>query len=215
MFIYTIFKVRAIPSMGRCQCCHGNRWRCGRMDEAGLSLDQAGAKPHLWLWASHLRSWTVLLSLWEVGKGVAGLGGWMWRGFYKPLHNSPFSAPFEVFSAGDTRLSRDLLVMAADKCDCSCLWWLRPALLLPFCISTNVINAISVSSVWFTFPPPCMCDCAYTHMENTWKHLFSTFPELHCPFLQLEDVNKWLVCIWFDLNSVLSFLTASQILSYT
>lgn len=94
-------------------------------------------------------------------------GGWPWglslKSFFQPPHSPPCFPPF---SAGATRLSRDLLVMGADKCDCSCLWWFRPALLLPFCLSTNVTNAISVSSVWFAFPPPSACVVVPTH---TWK----------------------------------------------
>lgn len=58
----------------------------------------------------------------------------------------------------------------------------------------------------------CMCGCAYTHMGSTWEHLFSTFPELHCALLQLEDVNKWLVCIdpmWILLCASLQLLKSS------
>lgn len=175
MFIYAIFKVRALRSMGTCQCCHGNRWRSVRMDEAGLSLAQAGAKPHLWFGASHLMSWNVLLSLcsgsrccgrWE--KEKLGLGGWVWGRFWS-LHTIslvfPYLKHFLLVTQG-WGLRKDLLVMGADKCDCSCLRWFRPALLLPFCVSTNVTNAKSVSSVQFTFPPPNACIIVPTH---TWK----------------------------------------------
>lgn len=65
-------------------------------------------------------------SAWAAG----AVGGGKWRSwpwgvslkkFFKPSYNSPCFPPCEAFSAGDTRLSKDLLVMGADKCDCSCL----------------------------------------------------------------------------------------------
>lgn len=114
---------------------------------------------------------TLSLSHQELNCAALAVGGgkrssWPWgmslKRFFEPPHNSPCFPPF---SAGDTGLSRDL-VMGADKCDCSCLWWFRPALPLPFCISTNVTNAISVSLVWFTFPPPNAWVIVPTH---TWK----------------------------------------------
>lgn len=184
MFIYTIFKVRALPSMGRSQRCHGNRWRCGRMDGWSRSQPCPGAKPHLWFGASHLRGWALLCpgsrcwGRWE--KEKLALRG-EFQEVFLILHTIPLVFP---------HLEHFLLVTQGHAGDGCWQVWLFLSLVVQASSASSILcshkchqcHICQLPSVYLP-SSQCMCNYAYTHMGDTGEHLFSTFPELNLPFL--------------------------------
>lgn len=121
-----------------------------------------------------------LQMLWEVGKGVAGLGGWFWGGFLS-LHTIPLVFP---------HLKRFLLVTQGHASDGCWQVWLFLSLVVQASSASSILCShkchqchICQLSLLYLPSSQCMGNCAYTHMGHTGEHLFSTFPELNFPFL--------------------------------